>query len=116
MLGRRLPRKKRLLVVDDDDDCRDILAQSLAAQYDVVAARDGIEGLEQASKFRPDLIITDVAMPRLGGIAMVHHLCASAGLWVPVFFLSGLTAQDDVIRARVPAHATISKSQSSSAS
>ncbi len=98
MLRLRSRRKKRLLVVDDDEDCRDILTQFLRAQYDVVTARDGIEGLEKASSFRPDLIITDIAMPRLGGIAMVHHLRASAGLWVPVFFLSGLTAPDDVVK------------------
>ena len=87
MFGPAVARpKKRLLVVDDDDDYRDILAHFLAVRYEVVTAQDGIEGLEQASRLPPDLIITDVAMPRLGGIAMVHHLRASFGLWVPVFF------------------------------
>jgi CheY-like chemotaxis protein len=90
MFGPAVARpKKRLLVVDDDDDYRDILAHFLAVRYEVATAQDGIDGLEQASRLPPDLIINDVAMPRLGGIAMVHHLRASFGLWVPFFFSAG---------------------------
>jgi DNA-binding response OmpR family regulator len=90
-------RRKRILIVDDEPDYRDILAESLGAQYDVVVARDGIEGLELASTFAPDLIITDVTMPRLGGLAMIRHLRGKQGIKAPVFFLSALGAPSDVI-------------------
>src|ERR1700712_1423879 len=84
------PRKKRILIVEDEPDSRDILAQFLGAQYDVVVACDGMEGVEQALKYPPDLIITDVSMPRLGGLAMVQHLRTRVGVRVPVFFLTAL--------------------------
>ncbi len=91
------PRRKRILIVEDELDCCDILAQFLSAQYDVVVAHDGVEGLEQAAKFPPDLIITDVSMPRLSGLAMVRHLRAKSGFRAPVFFLTALGAPNDVI-------------------
>jgi len=90
-------RKKRILVVDDDADIRDILAQFLSPQYDVLVAQDGVEGLDLAAKCPPDLIIADVTMPRLGGLAMVQHLRRGQGVKAPVFFLSGLGAPGDVI-------------------
>jgi DNA-binding response OmpR family regulator len=99
MLAQAMPsyRKKRILIVEDDEDSRDILAQFLGAQYDVVVARDGLEGLELAANYPPDLIITDVTMPRLGGLAMIQHLRGRQGVKVPVFFVSGLGAPSDII-------------------
>ena len=90
-------RRKRILIVDDDRDSGDMLAQWLGAQYDVLVARDGVEGLEQASSYAADLIISDVAMPRLGGLAMVQQLRGHQGLKVPVIFLSAYTSPSDII-------------------
>ena len=90
-------RRKRILIVEDEADCRDILAQFLGAQYDVVVARDGVEGLALATHYPPDLVITDVSMPRLGGLEMVRHLRQREGLKAPVFFLTALGAPTDVI-------------------
>jgi signal transduction histidine kinase/class 3 adenylate cyclase len=56
-----------LLVADDNADMRAYLGRLLQAQYRVVLAKDGVEGLEQAKTFHPDLIITDVMMPRMSG-------------------------------------------------
>jgi DNA-binding response OmpR family regulator len=92
-----LPRKKRILVVDDEPDWSDLLATFLGSQYDVITARDGVEGIELAQKYHPDLIITDVSMPRLGGLDMIRHLRASFGVRVPIFFVSGQNAPGDII-------------------
>ena len=46
---------------------RAYLARLLQSQYWVLLAKDGLEGLEQARTFHPDLIITDVMMPRMSG-------------------------------------------------
>jgi signal transduction histidine kinase/class 3 adenylate cyclase len=56
-----------LLVADDNADMRGYLARLLQARYRVVLAKDGVEGLEQARTSHPDLIITDVMMPRMSG-------------------------------------------------
>jgi DNA-binding response OmpR family regulator len=90
-------RRKCILIVDDEPDCGDILAQFLGAQYDVVVARDGIEGIEQARKHPPDLIISDVAMPRLGGFAMVRHIRTRQCLKAPVIFLTASPTSNDFI-------------------
>ena len=74
-----------------------MLAQFFSALYDVAVARDGIEGIEQADKFAPDLIVSDVGLPRLGGLEMVRHIRARTGLKVPVIFLTALSDPSDII-------------------
>ena len=68
---------KKILVVDDTPDARELMASILALeQFDVVLAADGMEGIEQARSESPDLIITDLTMPRLPGIEMIQKLRA----------------------------------------
>jgi CheY-like chemotaxis protein len=58
-----------ILVVEDDADMRLILTQLLEFNgWNTVAAGDGIEGLAQLKKYRPSLILLDLAMPRMDGI------------------------------------------------
>ena len=90
-------RRKCILVVDDEADSSDILAQFLGAQYDVIVAHDGLQGVEQAAKYQPDLIISDVSMPVLGGLDMVRLIRVRQGLKVPVIFVSGLGKPSDII-------------------
>jgi two-component system OmpR family response regulator len=98
MIARQpLPRRKRILIVEDEPDCSDILASFLAPQYEVVIARDGVEGIAEAKREAPDLIITDVSMPRLDGLAMVRHLRTREGLRAPVIFVTALDSPSDVI-------------------
>lgn len=89
--------RKRILVVEDDDDSASVLKQFFSQQYEVILAHDGLDGLEQAEKWAPDLIISDVAMPRLDGLSMVRHLRASRALTGPVIFLTARAAPSDVI-------------------
>ena len=56
-----------LLVADDNADMRRYLERVLSRQYRVVLAKDGAEAFEQARTLRPDLILTDVMMPRMSG-------------------------------------------------
>lgn len=92
-----IPRKKRILVVEDEADSGDLLAHALGAQYDVVVARDGMEGVERAAEWQPDLVISDVSMPRLSGLDMVRHLRRKQGLKAPVIFITALNAPGDII-------------------
>ncbi|MEO7289251.1 MAG: hybrid sensor histidine kinase/response regulator, partial [Jatrophihabitantaceae bacterium] len=66
----------RLLVVDDNSDMREYLARTLGGLGTVELAVDGFDALERVAISRPDLIISDVMMPRLDGISMLRALRA----------------------------------------
>jgi CheY-like chemotaxis protein len=67
--------RKKILLVDDSSTVllmeKMILSKS---EYDVVTARDGLEGVEKARAERPDLILMDVVMPRMDGFEAVRKL------------------------------------------
>lgn len=89
-------RKRKVLVVDDDVDTTRLLARFLRA-YDVETASDGDEGLERAIASRPDVVITDLWMPRVDGLAMVRELKADPVLRrVPVIFVTAVTDSANV--------------------
>ncbi len=61
----------RILIVDDEKLLADSLAAILKTQsHDVQVAYDGVEGYQAATSFRPDLILSDVAMPNRDGVEM----------------------------------------------
>jgi len=65
----------KILVVDDDPDILDAVAMILESQsYDVVTARDGIEGLATLKAENPDLMILDLMMPKMDGFAVCKEL------------------------------------------
>ncbi len=67
--------KEKILVVDDSPTVREMLKQILEDQFfEVITASDGVEGLEKTFKEKPDLIITDILMPRMDGYELVKHL------------------------------------------
>ena len=79
----------RILLADDNADMRDYLCRLLATQYDCVAVADGEEALAAARRQRPDLILTDVMMPRLDGFGLLQKLRDDPALrTVPVIVLS----------------------------
>jgi two-component system KDP operon response regulator KdpE len=88
----------RLLVVDDDVAIRTALAADLTLDgYEVVCAADGEEALELFGRLAPDLVLTDLAMPRLDGLALVRALRRRSGL--PIVVLSVRGAEEDKVRA-----------------
>lgn len=83
----------RLLVVDDEPNIRELLSASLKfAGFEVETASNGIEAIDTAKKYRPDLIVLDVMMPDMDGFEVTRKL-RSRGENYPVVFL---TAKDDV--------------------
>ncbi|MBI4369344.1 MAG: response regulator [Elusimicrobia bacterium] len=65
----------KVLVVDDESDFRMVLVHILGrAGYQVVEAKDGVEGFDLAHRERPDLVIVDWNMPRMTGIEMCQAL------------------------------------------
>lgn len=64
-----------ILIVDDYDDNRTLLSAWLRAKgFKVVEAEDGKEGVRQAYRARPDLILMDLAMPKLDGVEATRQI------------------------------------------
>ncbi|NOS90573.1 MAG: response regulator [Cyclobacteriaceae bacterium] len=66
--------KQTILIVEDNPDLQNYLASILSKQYVVAIAKDGVEGLESAYEQIPDLILSDVMMPRMNGIDLLEKI------------------------------------------
>src|SRR5438105_15945224 len=66
--------QKTILIVDDDNELSEGLRVGLEKQgYRVIQARDGQQGKQQVYNQRPDLVILDMMMPRMGGYPVLEH-------------------------------------------
>ena len=66
--------EKTVLVVEDNHEFRHFMATELASHYHILTAADGQEGYEKAAEKSPDLIVSDVMMPRMSGTEMCKRL------------------------------------------
>jgi DNA-binding response OmpR family regulator len=91
--------RKRILVVEDQDDVAKMIARFLSDEFDVSIANNGLDGLALASQDpRPDLVITDVMMPKLDGVSMVKRLREKEpSRKIPVIFLTAKSDPMDII-------------------
>jgi len=84
----------RLLVVEDNDEVRQYLRQIFEADYEVFTAEDGLVGWEKALAQLPDLIISDVMMPRSDGLELCQRLKQHPKTaHIPVLLLTARTAE-----------------------
>jgi len=86
-----LPEKMRekILIVDDEENIRHLLRLAFEAEFDVVEAGDGAEALEKAIREKPDLILSDIMMPRLDGYGLYRKIRSRPETaTVPFIFLS----------------------------
>lgn len=66
---------KRILIIDDDPSTTESIGSYLKdIGYEVATASDGLEGLEMVKKFDPDLVISDIRMPKLNGLELYSIL------------------------------------------
>jgi DNA-binding response OmpR family regulator len=88
--------QKRILVVDDEADVRQLLAFNLArAGYAVAEAGDGGQGFQQALETVPDLIVLDVMLPEIDGLAVCELLRRNERTArIPVILLTACTTED----------------------
>ncbi len=81
--------KTRILIIDDNDLVRATLARSLAAaEYEVIEAADGDEGLRKYQDGGIDLVITDILMPEKEGLETIQELRRANGA-VKIIAISG---------------------------
>jgi two-component system KDP operon response regulator KdpE len=91
-------KESKILVVDDEPQIRRVMRTALSAEgYTVVDARDGAEGVEKARDERPDLILLDMNMPVLDGLAACREI--RSGSQVPIIMLTVRSAEKDKVRA-----------------
>jgi two-component system chemotaxis response regulator CheY len=94
----------RALVVDDSPSLRAAVATALLRipRLACVEAADGAEGLRRFHEGRFDLVFTDIQMPVLDGLKLIHHLrtgAGAAGARVPIVVVSTLASAADRERA-----------------
>ena len=87
--------RHRILLADDNADMRDYVARLLGPQYEVRAVADGEAALHAMWEQRPDLLLSDVMMPRLDGFGLLTALRADPDLCdVPVILLSARAGEE----------------------
>jgi|GEM_PF-746826 len=89
----------KLLVVEDNPDLRAFLTAILSTTYEVITAENGKEGLEKALQEMPDFIITDVMMPVMDGMTMVHNIKENKDIChIPIIILSAKASLEDKLQ------------------
>ncbi|MFT4279101.1 MAG: ATP-binding protein [Rhodopseudomonas sp.] len=87
--------RPHILLADDNQDMRHYVARLLGDAYEVEAVEDGAAALEAAKKRRPDLVLSDVMMPRLDGLGLLKALRGDPALAdLPVIFLSARAGEE----------------------
>jgi two-component system KDP operon response regulator KdpE len=88
----------RVLVVDDEPAVRNAVRRGLELMgYSIETASDGLEGVAKAESWRPDVVLLDLAMPRMGGLRALEVIRAWSSM--PIIVLSVMGEEADKVRA-----------------
>lgn len=88
----------RILVVDDNADMRTYVSRLLRERYDVTTATDGIDALERIAERAPDLVVTDIMMPRLDGFGLLERMQADpVSTSIPVIMVSARAGEEGTV-------------------
>ena len=81
---------KKILVIEDEEIMVDLLQKKLTKEgYEVSVARDGVEGIKIMKKTKPDLILLDIIMPKMGGFEVMEKMAQEKELKkIPVIIIS----------------------------
>ncbi len=87
--------KAKILVVEDNADMRQYVTRLLRKHYTVTAVADGLAALEAVRAGRPDLVLSDIMMPRMDGFELLRELRAHTDTsTIPVIFLSARAGEE----------------------
>src|SRR5580692_8980620 len=101
---------EKILIVEDEENERSGLAELVTSWgFRVETARDGAEGLEKATQWAPAIVITDLKMPRMGGIELLGHLAEEAATIAVILVTAQGTIDSAVQAMRMGAYDYITK-------
>ena len=93
-----LSNKPLLLVVEDNNDLRNYILDSFKDTYDTIEAKDGEEGIALALEHIPDIIITDIMMPKADGLELCNTLKTNPTTnHIPIVILTALNEEEDLL-------------------
>jgi signal transduction histidine kinase/ligand-binding sensor domain-containing protein/DNA-binding response OmpR family regulator len=83
----------KILLVEDNDELRNYLKENLENYYSVYEAKDGVEGIKECLRVKPDLVISDVMMPNKNGVEMCRDLKTDIRIsHIPIILLTARTS------------------------
>jgi DNA-binding response OmpR family regulator len=87
----------KVLLVDDDTDLLDVTAYALRREgFNVITATDGLQAIQRIERDHPDLVVSDVMLPRLNGLQLCERIRSSSS--TPVILLTGLNSEEQIIQ------------------
>ena len=102
--------QEKVLIVEDEDNERTGLAELITSWgYRTETAKDGAEGLEKASTWLPSIVVTDMKMPRMGGLELLEQLAASSQTIAVVVVTAQGTIDSAVQAMRMGAYDYVTK-------
>jgi len=108
--------RSTILLADDNSDMRDYVGRLLRAHYDVKVVGDGKAALDAIRTLRPDLVLSDVMMPRLDGFGLLRELRTDKDLRdIPVILLSARAGEEASVEGQMPGPTITSSSRSAPA-
>lgn len=87
-------KKVTILYVEDDDEIRPIVQRGISRRVkELFVAKNGLEGLEMYEEYRPDIVLTDIKMPKMNGIEMARKI-KDQNPKVPIIIMSAHSESD----------------------
>ena len=87
--------KSKILIVEDNEELRGLLVRLFSKVYSVCEAQDGEEGLEKTKEIQPDIVLSDIMMPKMSGIEMCRKIKSNFETsHIPVILLTAQTAEE----------------------
>jgi len=94
--------KKKILLIEDEEIMINVLKKKLVQEgYDVMVARDGVEGLERMREIKPALVLLDIIMPKMGGFEVMEEMRKDKKLKrIPIIIVSNSGQPVELGRAK----------------
>jgi DNA-binding NtrC family response regulator len=101
---------EKILIVEDEENERTGLAELISSWgYRTETARDGVEGLEKVEQWTPSIVITDLKMPRMGGLELLEKLAEQTQAMAVIVVTAQGTIDSAVQAMRAGAYDYITK-------
>jgi signal transduction histidine kinase/DNA-binding response OmpR family regulator len=92
-------QNSNILIIEDNEELLQLLSGIFEPIYKVTTATNGVEGFEKATEVQPDIILSDVMMPRMSGVEMCSKLKSNFETsHIPIVLLTAQTAADYVVQ------------------